>query len=341
MEHIQFGEVDLEVVKAFFAPEKPDFFLICDTQVAQFCLSKFLNGADIPYLIIESGEENKTLESCQEIWDFAQRNHFSRDAICINLGGGLVSDMGGFAASIYKRGIRFVNVPTSLLAMVDASVGAKTGVNYHYTKNLLGTFSEPERIFIDNSWLTTLPTKELLSGKAEMLKHSLLVKPGSFDNWANTKIPDIAEIKECIQCKWSIVSQDPLEKGIRKALNLGHTAGHAIESILTIQGNSLPHGHCVAAGIIIEMWVSELLGLAPNGDFDEYTKKIFELFGRIDVSKFNRDEWIEFMMGDKKNEGQSIKPALISSPGNIELNRIVDQEIWLKAFERYANESQN
>lgn len=338
MEHIQFGPVDFSTVQAFFKPENPDFMLLCDRNTENYCKDLFLRNNHVPTLVLEPGEAHKTIEQCQKIWDFALEHNLSRNSVIINLGGGLVSDLGGFAASVFKRGIRFVNVPTSLLAMVDATVGAKTGINYHSAKNILGSFSEPSQIFISTDWLKTLPKVQILSGKAEMLKHALLHDISFFQECLNDEIPSLELIKKSIALKWEVVEQDPFEKRYRKCLNFGHTAGHAVESILTKTGKEISHGHCVVAGMIMEMKVAELIGLAPENSFDAIIKDLINLYGKLELQSINEKEWLGFMANDKKNLNSEIKPALLKSAGQIDLDQIITPEIWSKALKYYIHD---
>lgn len=338
MEHIQFGPVDFSVVQAFFKPDNPKFMLLCDRNTERYCKDLFLQSHQIPTLVLDPGESNKTLAECQKIWDFALENNLSRNSVVINLGGGLISDMGGFAASVFKRGMRFVNVPTSLLAMVDATVGAKTGINYHSGKNLLGSFSEPAQIFISTDWLKTLPKEQILSGKAEMLKHALLHDISFFHECLNDTLPSIELIKKSIGLKWKVVEQDPFEKGYRKCLNFGHTAGHAFESVLTNANKAISHGHCVVAGMIVEMKVAELLGIASVSGFNPIIQDLIRLYGKLDVTNIDEKEWFQFMFQDKKNNQTQIKPALLRSPGEIDLDQTVAPEIWSKALKYYIHD---
>lgn len=338
MEHIQFGQHDFSSIQSYFYPEKPSFILLCDSNTAQHCKDIFLNGASIPTFIIEPGDFNKNLAQCEKLWDFLMSHAATRKTVLINLGGGMVSDLGGFAASMYMRGIRFVNVPTSLLAMVDATVGAKTGINFKYSKNILGSFVSPEQIFLSTNWLKTLAHFEVLSGKAEMLKHALIQEPELFFSWANSEMPTMADIQKSIQLKWNIVEKDPFEKGLRKCLNFGHTAGHAIESILTANGRSLPHGICVIAGIIIEMKVSEIVFEETKGIFDIYIEKLISIYGKIDLSTLDTELWLSYLQGDKKNAGILINPALLKNVGEVYLNQIVAPEIWLQALKTYMHD---
>lgn len=339
MEKLLFGPVRMKHIKAAFEPENPEFFILCDENTRRYCLDIFLEEMSIPFLVLPAGDAHKNWDSCQAIWDFAFEKGFSRKAVCINLGGGMLCDLGGMAASLYKRGLRFVHVPTSLLSMVDASVGGKTGINFRGLKNALGLFSEPERVYIDNSWLSSLPQIELLSGKAEMIKHSLISDIDRFDDWCNAHIPAEADIRKSISMKQEIVQQDPKESGVRKMLNLGHTAGHAIESLLLQQDRVLPHGICVAAGLIIEMYVAESIGFAEKGVFDAYTKKIKNLFGKLELKEEDAQAWLAYIFGDKKNSDSDIRAVLLKRPGEVHIDIKVEEEAWLNAYKKYIHEN--
>ena len=232
--------------------------ILVDENTTKYCLP-LLNLKEISIIEIESGERNKTLKTCQQIWEFFTKLNFSRNSLMINLGGGVIGDMGGFAAAVYKRGIKFVNVPTTLLSQVDASVGGKLGIDFEGFKNHIGVFQTPYRVIIDTNFLTTLSEKEKKSGYAEVLKHALIkdkkyweqLKKCSFEKLQWNEI-----VAKSVAIKHEVVQEDPKENGLRKILNFGHTLGHAIESFCLNTKQPLLHGEAIAMGIILESYLS-------------------------------------------------------------------------------------
>ncbi len=291
-------------------------FVLTDSHTHEHCLpilSQFIG--DIPYelLRIEAGEHSKNLCTIQLIWDFLLEHHATRQAILINLGGGMVTDLGGFAAATYMRGIRFINIPTTLLAMVDASSGGKTGIDYHGMKNAIGTFSPPLATLIHPDFLLTLPARELLSGLAEMLKHALIA---SQDEWLrileilDKELPKEQLIKalsatgalqNSIEIKEDVVSQDPLEQGLRKILNFGHTIGHAIEASSLEDQHPVPHGYCVLWGMIAEVYLSVVHAGCPREVLQQLVHIMLQYYGKPECNCKQREKLIARMYQDKKN----------------------------------------
>lgn len=273
-----------------------------------------------PLLTIPAGEENKAIETVERIWDFLLEHHITRQGLLINIGGGLTTDLGGFAAATYKRGIDFLNIPTTLLAMVDASSGGKTGFNYHGLKNCIGAFAEPLETIICPRFLQTLPQEEFLSGFAEMLKHALLASESdwlqllAFDietylramqtDEAQDRINDLAPlIEKSLAVKQRIVAADPYEKGLRHALNFGHTVGHAIESISLEQHRNPqpPHGYCVLWGMIAELYLSVVHLGCPREPLQQLTRLMLDYYGRPVCNCQEHSRLLELMSQDKKN----------------------------------------
>jgi len=283
-------------------------FVVTDTNVAQHCLSEIRQCLPkAPVLVLPAGEENKSLSVAEKIWDFLFVHNATRNALVINIGGGVITDMGGFAAATYKRGIRFVNLPTTLLAMVDASSGGKTGVNYHGLKNAIGTFTPPTATWIYLPFLQSLPAQEWLSGFAEMLKHALIA--GS-QQWQailayDTQQSDIQQLKplltDSLQVKERIVAADPQEHGLRKALNFGHTVGHAIEEAYALQGKPVPHGYCVLWGMVAEIYLSICKLGFPREPLQQLVHLMLEYYGRPACNCKQQDELLALMLQDKKN----------------------------------------
>ena len=289
---------------------------------------------------INSGETNKNLESAKIIWQFLIEKGFKRNSLIINLGGGMITDLGGFIASAYMRGVDFVNIPTSLLGMVDASIGGKTGIDLKNIKNIIGSFYSPEITVIDTHYLHTLPIKQFKCGLSEIIKHSLI--EGEND-WNQLKVlKNIKELNEdiiytSIKTKVRIVEQDPKEKNIRKFLNFGHTIGHAIESFLLNTDREVLHGEAVAAGIIMESYLSRNIC-----DFDE--KKVNEIknfidnhFDKIIIRSEEIHEIIKIMSFDKKNQDNTPNFVLMKKIGVIEIDKNVSEKDIFKAIEFYSS----
>ena len=248
-----------------------NIFILVDQNTKEKCLDKFISNVDIKFNLIEisSGEKNKNLNTCSHVWKFLNKNKADRDSLLINLGGGVITDMGGFIASCYKRGIDFINIPTTLLSMVDASVGSKTGVNFDVLKNNIGIFSDPKIVIIDQEYLKTLDERNILSGYAEIFKHSL-ISGNLFDYLIlnNDVIFNDLIIHNSIEVKNKIVVRDRKESDIRKSLNFGHTIGHAIESLKMRNNEFLLHGEAVIAGIIVELFLSKIKLGFPEDKLD-------------------------------------------------------------------------
>ena len=302
---------------------KGQLFVLTDQHSALHCLPILADSIrEIPYqlLTLEAGEQNKNLASVQVVWDFLFKYRATREALLINLGGGMITDLGGFAAATYMRGIRFVNIPTTLLAMVDASSGGKTGIDYNGIKNGIGTFTPPMATLIHPDFLRTLPATELLSGFSEMLKHALIASP---EEWikllqlAQEELPQelfiealssTGTLQASIQIKEAVVDQDPHEAGLRKILNFGHTIGHAIES--TILHHAAPHyttphhishGYCVLWGMVAEVYLSVVHVGCPREVLQQLTQIMLQWYGRPHCDCKQREQLIQRMYQDKKN----------------------------------------
>ena len=292
-------------------------FILTDENVAQFWLPEieyWLNCKNAVEIVIKAGEQHKNLQTVQRIWRILMRQHADRNALLINLGGGVVTDMGGFAASTYKRGIKFVNVPTTLLAMVDAAIGGKTGIDFGGGKNQIGTFAEAEEVIIDPVFLETLPQREICSGLAEMLKYGFVADP----NLLNVNLENYQQyITRCGENKREIVMQDPTEKGLRKVLNFGHTLGHAIESHCLTTDYPLLHGESVALGMLGALWLSvKQLGLDEKV-LQNFEKQLPMLLSETETSFSESD--IESILGylvhDKKNKDEKPQFVLLEAVG--------------------------
>jgi 3-dehydroquinate synthase len=290
---------------------------------------------------IESGEEKKTLDTCVQIWKELTDTRDERKSLLVNLGGGVIGDMGGFCAATYKRGIDFINIPTTLLSQVDASVGGKLGIDFLGFKNHIGTFELPRKVFIDTKFLKTLPERELRSGFAEVIKHCLIADK---DYWEIVSVVDFKDqnwpdiVNHSVKIKKKVVEEDPFEKGRRKILNFGHTIGHAIESyFLQKDEERLLHGEAIAAGMICEAYLSEKYCGLPESSVRSIESYIVKTFGRIRISIGDIDEITKLCLQDKKNEKGIINFSLLEEIGNSVFNVGIEQNEIRKVLQLYAN----
>lgn len=318
-----------------------DMFVLVDQTTAKTCLKYF---ADIPFceeniITISGGEHAKSLESVVQIWSVLNGRSARRNSVLVNIGGGLITDIGGFAASCFKRGIRCINVPTTLLAQVDASIGGKTGINFNGLKNEIGTFSNPEWVIVDNVFLKTLPHRQLMSGFAEMLKHALLSDEERLAEIMDVDLRYIGSdvflefIKNSVEVKDAIVRADPKEKGIRRALNLGHTVGHAIESVAIDHELELYHGDAIAYGMIVELYLS-----VKKLDFKEKYYEAIRNFIRTNYPRYtpvaDTDILYDLMLHDKKNEKDGVNFTLLHRPGEFEIDVYCSKDEIVEALKQ-------
>jgi 3-dehydroquinate synthase len=284
------------------------------------------------HIIIGATDTHKTLETLADVWTQLGNNGGTRHSLMINLGGGMVTDLGGFAASTFKRGIPYINIPTTLLSMVDAAVGGKTGINFNGLKNEIGVFRAAECVILNTVFLRTLDQENILSGYAEMLKHGLISNEPTwkqliaFDlqNVDYEKLQDM--VVENVKVKEQIVEQDPLEKGIRKALNLGHTVGHAFESLMLEENRPRLHGFAVAWGMICELYLSSLRTGFPKDKLQQTVYFIKENYGAFTFTCKEYERLYEFMTHDKKNSGGHINFTLLGGIGDIRINQTATRE---------------
>lgn len=293
--------------------------VLVDENTRKLCYPKIYERLGEHHLIeIKSGESNKNIDTCNEIWDQMTRAGFDRNSLLINLGGGVIGDMGGFCAATYKRGISFVNMPTTLLSQVDASVGGKLGVDFHGLKNHIGLFKDPEHVAISTEFLDTLPEQEVRSGFAEIIKHHLIRDKSGWENlrktpWEGLSWKELIPHSVCI--KSAVVAADPYESGLRKILNLGHTIGHAIESHLLGGHSPVLHGEAVAAGIICENHIAHQRGMLSQEHLEHIQHYILSLFGKVAVPEREHNAIIHQAYQDKKNKQQRIRAVLLEAPG--------------------------
>lgn len=328
----------------------PKVVVVADANTAQYVLpllandSKAVAAAEV--ITVKSGEINKNLEALTDLWKRLSQLEATRATLVINLGGGLVSDLGGFAAATFKRGMRCINIPTTLLAAVDASVGGKTGINFAGLKNQLGTFSEPEAVIISTIYFNTLPEQQLLSGYAEMIKHALLEDEASlskilayspvypvFDSTALLPL-----IEESVGVKSRIVGQDPTEKGIRKALNLGHTIGHAFEALAYKRSSPIPHGYAIAWGLVAGLVLSNMIAGFDSETLHKVAAYIKKNYGAFAIDCKDYPYLIDTMRQDKKNvSADSISFTLLEAVGKPRIDCVVSVEQIEAALDIYRD----
>lgn len=320
-------------------------FVLVDENTHEHCLPILLANmeTDVAFEIIEieAGEDNKNIGTAVQLWEILSEFEADRKALVINLGGGVITDMGGFVASTYKRGIKFINIPTSLLAMCDASIGGKTGIDHQFLKNIIGTFAESEQVFIYPKFLKTLDYIQLRSGFAEMLKHGLIADAKHWEDLIS--ITELSEnsleayILRSTEIKQAVVEKDFKEQNIRKNLNFGHTVGHAIESLYLANNQILPHGEAVALGMIIETHISYLNELITEETSLEIINNIQKFFPYVEISQFDDEKILTLMFNDKKNTGGAINFSLIEGIGIGVFDQKVSEAKLIFALHFYRN----
>lgn len=339
--------VDLKAdLEALFATLEYDkVFVLTDTNTKEKCYPRVsdvpaISGAEV--ITVEAGDTHKSLEALSDIWMRLSRGGASRRSVLVNLGGGMVTDMGGFAGATFKRGLTTVNIPTTLMASVDAAVGGKTGINFNGLKNEIGAFYPPQCVFIDCGFLRTLDRANLLSGYAEMIKHALISSEDAyasvmqFDPDGEIDYDALGRmVAESVAVKERIVAEDPKEMGIRKALNFGHTIGHAYESLSFKKRRPLLHGHAVAAGIVSELYLSHVLSGFPSNCLSSVVRYIKDYYLPFVFGCKDYDALYELMTHDKKNAGGVINFTLLSDIGKVKINQEVAKERILESLDFY------
>ncbi len=321
-------------------------FILVDSNTGKHCMADFMSKLETNFQIeiieIEFGEQHKTIDTCVGVWNALSELGADRKSLLLNLGGGVVTDLGGFVACTFKRGIKYINVPTSLLAMVDASVGGKTGVDLGTLKNQVGVISCGEMVIIDMSFLSTLPQNHMKSGLAEMLKHGLIhdrVYWEKLTDLSKLNLDDLDElIFESVMIKKNIVNKDPFEAMERKYLNFGHTLGHAIESyfLADIGKTELLHGEAIAIGMVMECYLSHKLLGFPKADCDKVKHVMQKLFDKVSIATSDHDAIIDLMKYDKKNEHGNVNFVLLEKIGKPKVDCLVDNGLIVEAFGYYA-----
>ena len=301
--------------------------------IADVNTARLISPAPPCMITIPDGDDAKTLDTVTRVWDEMERMGVTRHSLVINLGGGMVTDLGGFAAATFKRGVRFINVPTTLLGAVDAAVGGKTGFNYHGLKNEIGAFAPARDVIISTCFFDTLPVKEMKSGFAEVLKHAMLSDRNEFlrlldhDFDAPINHDDLLErLQRSVQVKVDIVARDPNEQGERKALNLGHTVGHAFESLALKRGKPVPHGYAVAWGLVAEAVLSHLILQFPSEDVHRLGHFVRDNYRDFPFTCDDYDELLDLMRHDKKSRDGEITCTLLTAIGDYRIGQTVSPD---------------
>ncbi|MBR7031931.1 MAG: 3-dehydroquinate synthase [Prevotella sp.] len=323
--------------------EHDRIFLLADETTQKACVPLIadfdcLKGAQT--IVIGATDTHKTIESLAHVWEELGKGGATRHTLLINIGGGMVTDLGGFAASTFKRGINYINIPTTLLSMVDASVGGKTGINFRGLKNEIGVFNNAASVILDTRFLRTLDQENILSGYAEMLKHGLISNEQMWAELLNFEVeaPDFGllqrMVEESVAVKQRIVTEDPTEQGIRKALNLGHTAGHAFESF-ALRKHPILHGYAVAYGLICELYLSAVKTGFPSDKMHQTVSFIKAHYGKMTITCDDYPTLLELMTHDKKNTAGIINFTLLGGIGDIRINQTATQEEIYEALDFY------
>ena len=329
------GNLERDLVNAISECEHDRIFVLTDETTQQLCWPKIKNFKALKNstpIIIKATDTHKNLDTLSQVWQALSNGGATRHSLMINLGGGMVTDLGGFAASTFKRGIDFINIPTTLLAMVDASVGGKTGINFGGLKNEIGVFSDSRFVIINTQFLDTLEHDNICSGYAEMLKHGLISDERTWAELVTFDLdtPDLSQLQrmvaESIKVKERIVEADPHEHGIRKALNLGHTMGHAFESFAMRRGTPILHGYAVAYGLISELYMSARKTAFPTDRMHQTVRFIRENYGTFNITCDDYPTLIELMRHDKKNTSGIINFTLLGNVGDIRINQTANEE---------------
>lgn len=339
---IYFGSVGEELSNFLASHSWSKIVILTDTNTSSKCLPVLNTLCNLTgnYDIIEidAGEENKNIDICIGIWSMMNDFEMDRHSLLINLGGGMISDIGGFAASAFKRGIDFIHIPTSLLSMTDAAIGGKTGIDFNLYKNSIGTFATPRAVFIDPLFLNTLSRRDFNSGWVEMIKHGLIANEIYFQKLIqNDQTTDLlSNIYQSVEIKTSITEEDPKEQGKRKVLNFGHTIGHAIETY-SLQQNNIPllHGEAIAIGMICEALLSNKIGSLTTDELNQVTKYLIPYCASYTLAETEYPLIINILKKDKKNKGDLIYFALLDKIGQASYDHIGNEEDLIDALKFY------
>ena len=338
---IYYKKQGIKEINQYIENQKPDkIVFLVDENTHELCFPKIISelefNAETEVLEIESGEDNKNLHTCISLWEALTELKIDRKSLLINIGGGVLTDMGGFVANCYKRGIAFINIPTTLLAMVDASIGGKTGVDLGSFKNQIGNFALPKMVLIEPDFIQTQSFEQIRSGFAEIIKHGLIADADYWQEIKKIQKPNAENtgnlIETSIEIKKSVVSQDFTESGLRKILNFGHTIGHAVESFFLENKKPILHGEGVAFGMLAESYISMKKNLLSPSEHEEIKNYIASIYPKLPVKQENFDEILTFMQNDKKNAQNEIRFVLLEKIGRAVYDIHVDNELIIEAM---------
>lgn len=339
---IELGSSSLNAFNQYLKKESySSYVIICDDNTLIHCLPSLLASCAVlknaEVIELESGEASKDIEIASHIWQTLIELKADKKTLIVNLGGGVVSDLGGFVASVYKRGIDFINVPTSLLAMADASVGGKTGIDFGTIKNVIGTITQPKGVFINFDFLSTLPERHIHNGLAEVYKMALISDAKFWKKLSGKSNSKELEnwITKSVTLKNTIVKKDPFEKNIRKALNFGHTIGHAIESVLLGTKHELLHGEAIVIGMATEAWLSYQKKLISKVELNEIVEVLKHTFNCTKLNASNFEAMVTIAKQDKKNAKNEIRCVLLNGIGNYKIDVTITSSQIKKALEFY------
>src|SRR5690554_3254355 len=343
---IKSSNINIDIEKAIKSIRHDKLFVLTDENTHNHCfplISSNHSISEAKAIIIPADDSNKTIENLSKVWRELTENGATRHSLLINLGGGMVTDLGGFAAATFKRGIKYINIPTTLLGAVDAAVGGKTGINFAGYKNEIGAFYPSEQVVISTNFFRTLSKEAILSGYAEMIKHALIHSASDLDKLISFPLDNIdyEQLNELlfrsVGIKRGIVDQDPYEKNIRKALNLGHTTAHAMESFAISEGKPVPHGYAVAWGIIVELYLSHRICNFPKDKLQKTVRFIHQNYGSFYINCDDYETLFEIAKHDKKNQGDNINFTLLSEIGNVKIDQIAEKELIFEALDFYRD----
>ena len=319
-------------------------FLLLDSNTDIHCLDLFIKKSgitDFNNVVVKDGEKSKSIDTCEYVWDYLNSNNGDRKSLLINIGGGVVTDLGGFIASTYLRGVDFINVPTTVLCMVDAAFGGKTGINFKSIKNQIGVINKPKGVLIDIDYLKTLNKEEYINGFAEIYKHSLITDNEELQFENLVKFDFKKDIRDIIHSyssiKKKVVELDIYESNYRKILNLGHTIGHAVESysIISKDMNDLKHGEAIAVGLITELYISHKIHQFDYNELLSIKEELLRHFNRNIYTASDQKEILKIMRYDKKNYDNKVKYVLLKGIGSPIIDQDVEDELFFKSFEFY------
>ena len=340
---VKIAPISESLVTFFDQNEYSHIAILVDEFTNKYCLPiiQDLLPSNFTKILIKSGEHHKNLATCEQVWDRMTKANMDRHSLLVNLGGGVIGDLGGFCASTYKRGIDFIQIPTTLLAQVDASVGGKLGIDFHGLKNHIGVFQLPKAVLIDPKFIDTLSIQQKKSGFAEIIKHCLIrdekewsaIRQQSFEELDLSKL-----IAHSVAIKEAVVLEDPKEAGLRKILNFGHTLGHAIETYLLDKGKrKILHGEAIAIGMIVEAFISHQRDLISLQELEEIESYLFENYGRVKLHTEEISKIIALTAQDKKNKGKEIRFSLLTGIGDCGYDIPVSASEMKKAIQYYLN----